>query len=83
MKQITVYSRPACAYCEWAKRLLKTRGLEFEEVDLGMRPDLLQALVKKTGHRTLPQIFIGETFIGGYTELAVLNGSGELTSMLG
>ena len=82
MSNITIYSRTPCGYCHLAKRLLKDRGLAFHEVDLTTQSNIERELVTRTGQRTVPQIFIGDRFIGGYTELAALIRDGRLTSML-
>lgn len=82
MSDITIYSRTSCVYCSLAKRLLKDRGLAFREIDLTAQPDIERELVARTGHRTVPQVFIDDRFIGGYAELAALNTRGQLTSML-
>ena len=80
MSDITIYSRTPCAYCHLAKRLLKDRGLAFREIDLTEQPDIERELVARTGHRSVPQVFINDQFIGGYAELAALSGNGRLTA---
>jgi len=82
MSAITLYSRTPCGYCSLAKRMLKERGLAFHEVDLTTQSNIERELVTRTGQRTVPQIFIGDRFIGGYTELAALIRDGRLSSML-
>ncbi len=76
--RIVVYTTSYCPYCVAAKRLLQERGLEYEEIDVTGRDDLRQWLVETSGQRTVPQIFIDGRPIGGYTELAQLDRSGEL-----
>ena len=72
-----------CPYCESAKRLLKSKGLAFEEILLAEDDDAgWKTLEKKTGYKTMPQIFIGEKFVGGYTDLAQLDAKGELDALL-
>lgn len=66
---ITVYTINNCGYCEAAKSLLKSRGLNFTEKNITTDDEARKNLVLKTGHRTMPQIFIDENFIGGYQEL--------------
>ena len=78
MANITIYSKDWCAYCANAKRLLKARGFDFEEVDITNDPALEQDVIERTGQRTVPQIFGGEKFIGGFVELARLISKGEL-----
>lgn len=77
MKAI-VWSKTTCPYCDQAKQLLTQRGIEFEERTIGdgwMREDLLEAV---PGARTVPQIFLDEQLVGGYTELKKLADEGKL-----
>lgn len=83
MQEITVYTTPVCTYCGAAKRLLTQRGHAYKEVDLGQQPELRQRLSQENGgYRTVPMIFIGKRFIGGYSELTDLDRSGELAKMV-
>jgi glutaredoxin 3 len=83
MPDVTMYTTRTCPYCVAAKRLLSSRGIPFEEVDVSGDRDKRSWLVETTGRRTVPQIFIREQSIGGYEELAELDRSGELRTMLG
>lgn len=78
MASVILYSKDRCAYCANAKRLLTTQGVEFDEVDLTKALSLELELVSQTRHRTVPQIFVDGTFIGGFTELVGLNSQGKL-----
>ena len=72
-----------CPYCESAKKLLKSKGLDFEEILLADDDDAgWKKLEKETGFKTMPQIFVGDQFVGGYTQLATLNSSGKLDELL-
>lgn len=83
MKKVTIYTMDYCPYCESAKKLLKSKGIAFEEVKLPMDDDAQwDELEAKTGYKTMPQIFIGEKFIGGYTDLASLDKKGDLDSLV-
>lgn len=82
MKPVRVYSTTFCGYCVLAKRLLGQRGIDFEEIDVSGDHDARAWLVKATGRRTVPQIFIGDEPIGGYEELRALDRSGELGKKL-
>jgi glutaredoxin 3 len=83
MKQVTVYSTDYCSFCTRAKALLAQRGIPFVEVDV-TRDDARRAwLVETTGRRTVPQIFIGDEAIGGFTDLDALDRSGALAERLG
>ena len=78
MNEITIYSSDSCTYCLRAKKLLENKGIKYKEVNLDHAPGQREEISKKTGMKTIPQIFIGEDCIGGFTELAALETSGEL-----
>jgi glutaredoxin 3 len=82
MAKVKVYTTEYCPYCTRAKSLLKSKGIDFEEINLEGKYDELTKLKEKTGWRTVPQIFINEKLIGGYTELAALNNQGKLDELL-
>jgi glutaredoxin 3 len=82
VRPITVYSTRWCGYCVRAKALLRSRGLEFEEVSLDDDPAFRQTLYDLTGGWTVPQITFGDEVIGGYTELWRLDRSGRLLEKL-
>lgn len=79
---IVVYSSPFCGYCAAAKRLLAGKGVEFGEIDVIAEPERRQEMIARSGRRTVPQIFIGTTHVGGYDDLKALDESGELDSLL-
>lgn len=78
---ITVYTTKFCPYCNAAKDLLRGKKVEFREVDVSDDEEF-DALVERTGWKTVPQIFIGEKMIGGYNELASLDADGKLDGIL-
>jgi glutaredoxin 3 len=82
MPKVTVYTKSNCPYCIRAKDLLSRKGVKFEEIYLDDRPEEYATLKQKTGLMTVPQIFIGEELVGGYTDLAGLDQAGKLDSML-
>ena len=83
MQEIRVYTTKVCSYCNAAKRLLQQRGLAFVEIDLSNDPALRQKLsAENNGYRTVPMIFIGTRFIGGFDDLNALDRSGELVSLV-
>ncbi len=82
MKPVRLYTARICWYCEQAKRLLQRKGIAFEEIDVSDDAEARHWLVSTTGQRTVPQIFIGDHSVGGYTELAALDKSGRLEPML-
>jgi len=82
MQKITIYSTTNCPYCVAAKNLCINKGLDYQEIDLTGDPDELAKIKNQTGMMTVPQIFIGEEFIGGYVDLKKLNDTGELNQKL-
>lgn len=79
MQEITLYTTPFCGYCQAAKRLLGQKGLAYKEVDLEQDPELRVRLsAENGGYRTVPMIFIGNEFIGGFNELSNLERTGAL-----
>lgn len=84
MAHVKVYTTPICPYCAQAKMLLQNKGAAFEEIGMqSLSPADRQALMQKTNnYRTVPQIFIGDTFVGGFDQLAALEREGKLDAML-
>lgn len=78
MPHIEVYSTPNCPFCVSAKELLKSKNLGFHEIDVSDDIDSLQKMIKLSGLRTVPQIFINNQSIGGYEELSKMNAEGAL-----
>jgi glutaredoxin 3 len=81
MTRIRMYSTTWCGYCIRAKALLDRRGLEYEEIVMDDDPAFRQKLLEMTGRWTVPQIFIDEVPIGGYTELWCLDRDGRLDEL--
>lgn len=82
MKKIEIYTTQWCPYCHAAKSLLDEKGVNYEEVDAD-DPDVRMAMVHRAnGRRTVPQIFVGETHVGGYDDMAALDRSGKLDPLL-
>jgi glutaredoxin 3 len=81
MTRIRMYSTTWCGYCIRAKALLERRGLEYEEIVMDDDPAFRQKLLEMTGHWTVPQIFIDDVPIGGYTELWCLDRDGRLDEL--
>lgn len=80
---IEIYTRPGCGYCSAAKSLLTRKKAAFTEHDVASDPALRQAMWDRAGTgATFPQIFIGETYVGGCDELYALDREGKLDSML-
>jgi glutaredoxin 3 len=81
MARIRMYSTTWCGYCIRAKALLERRGLEFEEIVMDDDPAFREKLLEMTGRWTVPQIFIDDVPIGGYTELWCLDRDGKLDEL--
>ena len=83
MQKVTIYSTMLCPFCWRAKRLLDLKGVTYEEIDIMEDPARRSEMGKLSGgQNTVPQIFIGDTHIGGSDELVALDRDGELTRML-
>ena len=83
MKKVLIYTGPMCNYCSAAKHLLNKKKVNYTEFDIALDSSKLQEMQEKTnGARTIPQIFIGETYVGGYDELKALEGAGKLDNLL-
>jgi glutaredoxin 3 len=83
MSKIKIYTTPICPYCVRAKSLLKKKGAAYEEVDVFMDSDARKEMESKSnGARTVPQIFIGETHVGGCDDLYALESQGRLDKLL-
>jgi glutaredoxin 3 len=83
MPKIQIYTTPICPYCVRAKALLKKKGAEFEEIDVFMDSDKREEMQKRShGGRTVPQIFVGETHVGGCDDLYALESKGQLDPLL-
>lgn len=82
MNNVTIYTKESCPYCQMAKQLLTGKGVPFTEINLEDKPDELMALKQRTGMRTVPQIFIGDELVGGFSELRELESSKQLDAKL-
>lgn len=84
MNKVVMYSTGYCPYCTRAEMLLKQRGVtEIEKIRIDSDPSQRDAMMQRTGRRTVPQIFIGENHVGGFDDLAALDRAGGLVPMLG
>jgi glutaredoxin 3 len=80
---VVMYTTAVCPYCTMAERLLKAKGVdEIEKIRVDLDPVLRDAMMQKTGRRTVPQIYIGETHVGGFDDLSALDHAGKLASLL-
>jgi glutaredoxin 3 len=84
MKKITIYTTPYCPFCIRAKQLLKSKNIDFKEIDLSEEPDKFDEMSKKSnGARTVPQIFANDKHIGDCDYIHELDNKGELDKILG
>jgi len=82
-KKITLYTKSQCPYCVKAKQLLQNKKIDFIEIDITNNQDLIdEMLLKSSGRKTVPQIFIDDFCVGGYDDLYALNEKGELDKKL-
>ena len=77
-----MYTTAVCPYCMMAERLLVSKGVTIEKVRIDLEPARRAEMMEKTGRRTVPQIYVGETHVGGYDDLAALDRAGKLDPLL-
>ncbi|TFZ03942.1 glutaredoxin 3 [Ramlibacter humi] len=83
MQAVTMYTTAVCPYCIRAKQILKARGVgAINEIRVDMQPDERMKMMEITGRRTVPQIFIGDTHVGGCDDLMALDSRGGLEPLL-
>lgn len=83
MAKIRMYSTAVCPFCLRAEKLLNSKGVtEIEKIRVDLDPRQREEMVNRTGRRTVPQIYIGDTHVGGFEELAALEHAGKLESLL-
>ena len=83
MPKITMYLTGVCPYCHMAERLLQSKGVgSIDKIRVDLDPTQREEMMKKTGRRTVPQIYIGDRHVGGFDELAALDKSGQLEPLL-
>ena len=83
MAQVTIYTTNWCPYCTGAKALLRSKEIEFDEIDVTYDPEKRAAMERLSQRRTVPQIFIDGRAIGGYDDARMLDATGELDQLLG
>jgi len=82
LAKVVIYTKPFCPYCARAENLLKTKGVAFEEIVASMDPEKREEMRQRSGRLTYPQIFVGETHVGGFDDLAALEAAGKLDPLL-
>jgi glutaredoxin 3 len=81
--RVLMYSSGVCPYCVMAERLLKAKGVDvIDKIRIDLEPEQRAAMMQKTGRRTVPQIYIGDTHVGGFDDLSALDRLGKLDSLL-
>ena len=83
MAKVLMYSTGVCPYCIQAERLLKAKGVaSIDKIRVDLQPEQRAEMMAKTGRRTVPQIYIGDTHVGGFDDLSALDRAGGLDSLL-
>ncbi|MBD3635381.1 MAG: glutaredoxin 3 [Methylophaga sp.] len=82
MANVIVYSSAHCPYCVMAKQLLDRKGVDYEEIRVDLDPSRREEMMQKSRQRTVPQIFINNKAIGGYTDLLAIDRANKLDSLL-
>lgn len=83
MAKVLMYSTAVCPYCQRAEMLLRQRGVtQIEKVRIDLDPEQRDAMIARTGRRTVPQIFVGDRHVGGFDDLAALDREGGLVPLL-
>jgi len=81
-RAVVMYSTSWCPYCQAARALLQSRNVSFEEIDVEAHPEQREEMIRRSGRRTVPQIFIGSRHVGGCDDLHELDASGGLEPLL-
>jgi glutaredoxin 3 len=83
MQSVELYTTNTCGFCHAAKRLLTAKGVSFAEISLNAQPERRAEMMQRAnGGRTVPQIFVGTTHVGGYDDLHALENAGKLDALL-
>jgi glutaredoxin 3 len=82
MAAVRMYCTGSCPYCVMAERLLETKGIAIDKIRVDLDPEKRGEMMQLTGRRTVPQIYIDETHVGGYDDLAALDQAGKLDELL-
>lgn len=78
---VQIYTKDYCPYCVKAKALLNSLNIEYTETDISNTPEIIEELSQKSGFRTVPQIFVGDKCLGGFTDIEKLNEEGKLVEI--
>ncbi len=82
MAKVIIYSTQSCPFCTMAKRLLDSKGVTYETIDVGNDSKKWAELEAKTGRNTVPQVFIGDHHVGGFDDLSAADKRGEIDTLL-
>ncbi|MFG1487922.1 glutaredoxin 3 [Oceanospirillum sp. HFRX-1_2] len=82
MQNVVIYSKSWCPFCVQAKRLLQSKKVDFTEIDVEREPAKMQEMMKNSGRRTVPQIWVGDTHVGGCDDLFAAEQTGKLDQLL-
>lgn len=83
MTQVVIYLTPFCPYCVRACKLLDSKGVDYQAIDVAGDSGLWDEMAGRSGRDTVPQVFVGEHHVGGYDDMAALERQGELDKLLG
>lgn len=83
MVRVVIYTTSYCPYCRGAKELLRAKKVDFEEIDVTHNPDLRREMERRSGRKTVPQIFVDGLPLGGFAEVRLLEAEGKLDAILG
>ena len=82
MAEVVVYASQFCPYCRWARALLDGKGVDYTLIDVDRNPGERRTMEQRSGRHTVPQIFVGETHVGGFDDLSALDRDGGLDPLL-
>ncbi len=83
MATVEIYTKPTCGFCHMAKRLLNAKGISYAEVNISSQPERRAEMIQRAGgSSTVPQIFVGDTHLGGCDDLMALDRGGKLDALL-
>ncbi len=82
MSDVVIYTTRICPFCIRAKQVLDGKGVKYREIAVDANPELRLEMMEKSGRRTVPQIWVGETHVGGFDDLWLLERRGELAPLL-
>lgn len=82
MQNVVIYSKSWCPFCVQAKRLLQSKKVDFTEIDVEREPEKMQEMIKNSGRRTVPQIWVGDIHVGGCDDLFAAEQTGKLDQLL-